>query len=386
MKIVQIGSFPMDSAHIQGGVESSVYGLASELIKEHKLCVIDVPRSDVPFDKVEIIDEIQVFRFSNHRKSNSSALLRIGSIISIVRRQKPDICHIHTTNLFSLCVFIILKLYKLPVIITVHGLAHIEKQNIWNKQKTLKYLIKYITQSITEFFFISISGPLIVDTNYVKEAIELYRKQHKIFHLPLCNVIPQGIHSIFFDLQHAPQRNQLLSVGSINKRKGHLLLIESMVKIKEYAPDFRLTIAGALSDEAYYQEMKAAITENSLNNNIQIVPNASFEDILEFFKRAEIFVLHSEEESQGIVFCEAMAAGIPIVATSVGGIPWVVQNNLNGLLSGFGDINTFATNVIKLMGDDSKKKRMEETNSIQSHKYEWKYITQQILDLYKSVV
>ena len=386
MNIVQIGSFPMDSSRIQGGVESSVYGLSSALIKKHTLCVVDVPRFDLFTDKVETIDEIKVFRFSNKGKSNTSALLRLKTIIATIRNQKPDICHIHTTSLFSLCVLVTLKLYKIPVIATVHGLAHIEKQNIWHKNRKVKNLIKYLTQSFTEFIFISISRVLIVDTTYVKEAIELYRKQHKILHLPVCKVIPQGINDVFFNLKDSPQTNQLLSVGSINKRKGHLFLIESMQKIKEYAPDFKLTIAGALSDQAYCQEMLSALKKYNLSENINIEVNAAFENILKMYQRAEVFVLHSEEESQGIVFCEAMAAGKPIVATTVGGIPWVVQNKVNGLLSGFGDIDTFAINIIKLMDDKKQRLKMAQANLIKAQEYNWEIIGDNIINLYKSII
>jgi glycosyltransferase involved in cell wall biosynthesis len=383
MKIIQIGSFPIDADCIKGGVEASIYGLASELSKNHTIIVIDIPRSDLIQDKTEIVDGITVFRFVSTGNSNISALFRLKKIIEKIRAQKPDICHIHTTSLFSFLIFLLLKLYNVPAIVTIHGLAHIEKRNLWLKQRNLIDFVKYITQSITEFLFISLCKILIVDTQYVAETIELYKKQNKIFILPDCKVIPQGVNSAYFQLENLSKDNRLLAIGSISKRKGYLSLIESMVKIKELYPDFSLSIVGTLSDQQYYQFMLTSIKVKGLESNINIFPNATFEKILTFYKNAEIFVLSTEEESQGIVFCEAMAAGKPIVATGVGGVPWVVENNVNGLLSDLGDIDTFANNIIRLLENANLRKKMEESNKIQSQKYDWKFIANEIIEVYK---
>ena len=131
--------------------------------------------------------------------------------------------------------------------------------------------------------------------------------------------------------------------------------------------------------------MVNSIKEKELENTICIYPNASINEIVNFYTKAEIFVLSTEEESQGIVFCEAMAAGLPVVTTNVGGVPWIVKDQVNGFLSEFGDRDSFADNVIKLIGNESLRKKMGETNLRDSHKYEWKQIAKEILDVYKTV-
>lgn len=386
MKIVQIGSYPLDITLIKGGVEASVYGLTIEQSKTNQLFVIDIPRREINKDFIENVSEITIFRFFAKGENNYKSLFRVKKILSTIRSLKPDICHIHTTSLFAFILFLLLKLSGIRSIVTVHGLAHIEKRNLWEKKHSIRNLFKYFAQSLTEFLFLCSCNEVIVDTQYVADAIKLYKKQNKIFRLPNCIVIPQGINSDFFDLDNIPVQHQLLSVGGIGKRKGHLQLIDAMVKVKTKFPDFSLAIVGALSDNLYYRLIQNSIIEKRLEQNIQIYPNATFEQILKFYQNAEIFVLHSEEESQGIVFCEAMAAGKAIVATNVGGIPYVVKNNVNGLLSNFGDIDPFAKNIIKLLEDDSLRKKMEGTNRLQSHKYEWKCIAEEIKNVYKSLI
>ena len=81
-----------------------------------------------------------------------------------------------------------------------------------------------------------------------------------------------------------------------------------------------------------------------------------------------------------------MATGKPIVATTSGGIPWVITNGTNGLLSQFGDVLTFADNIIKLMNDESLRKMFAETNTTAALKYAWSCIEEQIESAYKEIL
>lgn len=386
MKIIQIGSYPLNPTLIKGGVEASVYGISVELSKFNELVVIDIPKHEIKADSCEQLDSIKVYRFYSKNMKNSASIIRLNEIVSIIKTNKPDICHIHTTGLFSLLIYVLLRLNKIPTIVTVHGLLHIEKQNVWRKKHSLQNLSRYLIQSATEFIFLSLTSKVIVDTKYVENAIHKYKKQGKIFRQPICDVIPQGINSIFFTLESQPQINTLLSVGAINKRKGYLSLIAAMEIVISKCPEVKLAILGIDSDRKYYGAVQQSIIDKGLEKSIEIYPNAPFDKVLMFYANSEIFVLHSEEESQGIVFCEAMAAGKAIVATNVGGIPWVVKNNVNGLLSDYGDIDTFANHIITLLRDKDIRLKMENTNKTQSLKYDWKVIANQIVEVYKSLI
>ena len=81
-----------------------------------------------------------------------------------------------------------------------------------------------------------------------------------------------------------------------------------------------------------------------------------------------------------------MAIGLPIVSTNVGGIPWVVIDTKNGLLSEFGNIDLFAENIIELIRDTELKKEFELNNKEQSLKFNWKTISNEIKAVYDSVI
>jgi len=386
MRIVQVGLYPMDSDQVKGGVEASVYGLSVELAKMNEIFVIDIPRTEVQKDFIDNKSGLKIFRFYSKKKKNIATLLRMKDVISAVRNVKPDICHIHGTSLFSLVVYLFTKLSHIPSIVTVHGLAHIEKRNIFNTQPSYRNLIKYIQQSLTEFFFLSLCKKIIVDTQYVANAIALYKAEKRIFRMPHCFVIPQGVNSQFYQLDNLNGSMKMLSVGAFTKRKGHLQLLESMLKVKLTYPDFSLIIAGSLSDKSYLNSMREFIMEKDLTSNIRIYPNASLQDILSFYSQSSIFLLHTEEESQGIVFCEAMAARLSIVSTNAGGVSWVVKDNVNGLLCDFGDTDSFANNIVRLLKEESLQTKLVLNNKIESQKYNWKFVSENVMDLYKTMI
>lgn len=385
MRITQIGPYPLNYDCPMGGVEASVYSLTKELSKENQLFVIDIPRKSITTDKIEENANIKVFRIFSRSSSNLLSIFRLRKVLSLIRNIKPEICHIHTSCFYMLFIYILLKYSRIPVVVTIHGLIHKEKKNLWKRKHSFNNLIKYILGSLTESIFLSICPFFIVDTQYVADTLVVYKKQLKILRLPVSIVIPQGVQEDYFQIANNPISHHLLSVGAFTERKGHLHLINSMSKIKSTYPNFSLIIAGSLSDNKYFNLLQNRISELRLESNIRLIPNASSIEILNLFHNSETFILHSEEESQGIVFCEAMAAGMPIVATNSGGIPWIIKNGINGLLSDYGDIDTFADNLISLLKNDALRHNISKNNRLKSNNYHWSNISNEITVVYNSI-
>jgi len=382
MKIVQIGPYPMDVECIKGGVEASVYGLANELSKGHEVFVFDVPREEIKESYKTPIGKLIVYRFNRLGKSNNSSLLSVIGYLKEIKLIEPDVCHIHTSNLFAFVLYLLLRTSGLKVVVTIHGLAHIEKRNEYKKNKGIRTFLKYFYQSLVEFVFLSMCRSIIVDTEYVASAIRKYKEEHKIWRLPEMAVIPQGINERFFDITDNAQPFELLSVGAFTKRKGHDKLVDVVLQLKDEFPAIKLNIVGVKSDVAYFYFLQKKIFECGLEQHIFLHPNTSLDQVYSFYSTASVFVLHSEEESQGIVFCEAMAAGKPIVATNVGGVPWVVKNGVNGFLSDHGDVVLFACNVSKLISNFDVRLALNRINRKRSFLYSWQLTSDTLMSLY----
>lgn len=385
MKIVQIGPYPISKDCIRGGVESSVYGLAHALSKQHSVYAIDLPRIG-EIDRNEQDEQISVYRFANHTNYNQGAVKRVKDIVDIVCTLSLDVVHIHGTGLISYQLYRAFQKEGVKLMLTVHGLLHVEKTNALKRKFSLKHLYQFVVQSITEFRLLNRAKKIIVDTGYVAEQIRQYHHEHKVCRLPNMHVIPQGINEHFLALKCDRESNVILSVGSISRRKGHLLLLQAFDKVCKQVPNAKMVIAGVLAEQDYYSELQSYIQESPNKANISLLVNLPQEELYELYQRAHIFALHSQEESQGIALVEAMATGLPIVATNVGGIPYVVEDRETGFLADYGDIDGFAKNLITLLNDRKRCNDMSNCAIREAQRYVWRNIASEVVRLYIKIL
>ena len=115
----------------------------------------------------------------------------------------------------------------------------------------------------------------------------------------------------------APLR--LLSVASITPRKGHLLLVEALAGLRDH--DWRLTCIGSLErDLAAAAALRRAIALEQLGGRITLVGERPAEVLSAAYRDADLFVLPSHHEGYGMVYAEALAHGLPVIATTAGAI------------------------------------------------------------------
>lgn len=379
MKIVQIGSYPMDASIIRGGVESSVYGLAQEQLKSHDVVVLDIPRKGIE-DAIERDQNLTVYRFVNSGPHQVDACDRIPDMIAVILKERPDICHIHGTGIFSYHLFNALKKGGQRAVVTVHGLAYIEKKKELGRKFSVKTLFQLYIQTKAEKGLLNLADKVIVDTEYVAGILADYHLRFP----PDITIIPQGINNRFFSLSCSESTKEVLSVGTFSRRKGHQLLIRAFEKTCDEVKDAHLTICGAMTDPAYYSEIESYLSRSIYKDKITLVSGVSEKELDGLYEKAHVFALHSQEESQGIVLAEAMAAGLPVVATKVGGIPYVIEHRRTGLLSEYGDVEAFSNSLTSLLQDDSMWNLMSRQCRSAAQDYAWGKIASEVEKFYFS--
>ena len=125
-----------------------------------------------------------------------------------------------------------------------------------------------------------------------------------------------------------PQRTRrgpphLLAVGTITPRKGHRVLVEALAGLSDV--DWLLTCIGSLErDRAESAALRDAIAANGLGDRIALLGERPQSDMARAYRDADLFVLPSYYEGYGMAYAEALAHGLPIVATTAGAIPDVV--------------------------------------------------------------
>jgi glycosyltransferase involved in cell wall biosynthesis len=147
----------------------------------------------------------------------------------------------------------------------------------------------------------------------------------------------------------------------IAPQKGLEYLIDAFKEVIEKVPDAILVIKAYSSDRKYEGKILRKITELNLKNRVMIIKRqVPYEDLPKYYAIADVFVLPSVSEALGVVLLEAMASGVPIVATNVGGITDIVIHEYNGLLVRPHDSQGLAEAILKvLINEDLRKKLIQ---------------------------
>ena len=376
--IIIIGAFPEDISLIKGGVQASVYGLAVSLRQRNdieNIEVISLPgKASDKKSQEKTIADIKV-NYLETRFFLALGILHLPRILSLITKYKSPIIHIHGTGFLQLALLGVLLLQKAKIVWTLHGITAKETVQIYRKNPTFTNITRHIFYKYIERFSIFIAGNIIVDTIYVAEEINAKKPLH---------VIPQGIFlQEFSEIQNLQRQLPLiLSLGVISPRKGHHLTLQAFVKVRRQNPNARLIIAGALANQEYFAQLQDLAKQLNLGDAVEFRVNASRSEIIKLLGEAKIFALMSEEESQGIALCEAMAAGLPIVASNVGGIKSVVSQNKNGLLVNYPDIDKFAESINLLLSDNGLYERFAQEAKSSSKRFDWQNMCEQIIAIY----
>jgi len=126
-------------------------------------------------------------------------------------------------------------------------------------------------------------------------------------------------------------------------------LIEAISELKIIYPYFHLKIAG---DGPYRSLLENMIDKYSLRSNISILGELDYFKIPDFLNSIDLYVQPSVSEGSPITIKEAMASSLPILASTAGGIPEIIENNKTGLLFKTGDIKELEKGLIKLINMD----------------------------------
>lgn len=147
----------------------------------------------------------------------------------------------------------------------------------------------------------------------------------------------------------------VLSVGRLSREKAHLDLLEGFNRLRETKPEIsgKLIIVGDGPERAGLEAAAA-----SLGCKEHVIFTGEVSDVQTFYALADVFVLPSHSEGSPNVLLEAMAANVPVVATAVGGVPEMVENNESALLVPPNDPTSLAASLARLLTDGQLGQRL----------------------------
>jgi glycosyltransferase involved in cell wall biosynthesis len=145
----------------------------------------------------------------------------------------------------------------------------------------------------------------------------------------------------------------LLSIGRLTYQKGHEFLVQAMSNVVRRFPNGKVGICG---DGPLRSQLERQITEASLSDHVKLL--GAWEDISPLLASAEIFVLPSRWEGLSRALMEAMAAGLPVIATEVDGIKDLITNGVNGLLVPSEDAERLGNSILQLIDNAEMRKKI----------------------------
>lgn len=151
---------------------------------------------------------------------------------------------------------------------------------------------------------------------------------------------------------------ELLCVGTLNAIKGHDVLLEALAAMP--SRDWQLTCAGSLTrDPATTARVRAAIARLDLEDHVTLAGDLDGDALETCYGRADLFVLATRQETYGMAVAEALAHGLPVVATMTGAIPELVGSEA-GLLVPVDDTAALAAALARVTQDEGLRAQLAE--------------------------
>ncbi len=157
---------------------------------------------------------------------------------------------------------------------------------------------------------------------------------------------------------------KLLFIGTVEPRKGLHFLIKALGQVDE---DFHLSIAGNYNGhKKYYNYLMNLVNEYDLGGKIEFLGRISDEEKEELLRQAYTFVFPTQNEGYGMVLLEAMGHGVPVVAFNNSSIPYIVNDQKNGLLVDNLNVDDLALKITFVLQNPDEVRRMGE-NGLQTY-------------------
>jgi glycogen(starch) synthase len=156
----------------------------------------------------------------------------------------------------------------------------------------------------------------------------------------------------FFDIVSQPEPMRILCPVRVIPRKGLLFALRALPELRKEFPGVELRIAGeSLAMPSYLATCQSFIARHGLGENVRFLDTLTPSEMADEYARCTLMVLPSIQETAPVTVGEAMAAGVPIVATRVGGVPHMVQDGLTGLLVNYGDVDGLTAALRRVLTD-----------------------------------
>jgi len=355
--IVTVGFPPAEV----GGTEIAAYELAKRLNKNFEVHVVTKYTKDTQFLE-------QRDNFAVHYVRNRLSWLRgirfvtnFFSFIVEIRKIQPEIIYARSLTPAGFVATFYCKSYKIPCFVQCEGIDVLALPS-WFKKTLGYFVVKYATKIIS------------ATKDMAKKLAQDYGRKDVI-------IIENGVNSSEFENAKAKdlayEKPRVIFVGRIDENKGVEYLAKAFLQVRKNRKSASLLIVG---DGPLKKEL-----ENKYGDmdDIHFLGRIPHEEIPEYLAACDLFVLPSIFEGQGLVLMEALASGLPIIASNLSGISELIIDGENGMLTKAGDENELAEKIELILDDKRLQTKISANNIKKGQLHDWKNICKQYIELFE---
>ncbi|MBP5299824.1 MAG: glycosyltransferase family 4 protein, partial [Victivallales bacterium] len=176
------------------------------------------------------------------------------------------------------------------------------------------------------------------------------------------------------------ERRLLLCISRIDYQKNQAILLESLAEL----PDTHLLLVGPVTSQTYCEQLLQRAHELDVASRLTLIPGLPPDDprLKAILHEADVFVLPSIHEPFGIVALEAWAAGLPVVAARVGGLPDFIVHEHNGLLFSPQDARELTAQISRILTRNELRDKLVANALADVQKFSWDNLGKRLADLY----
>ncbi len=329
--------------------------------------------------KEEVFEGVHVHRL-RHWLRAANFMTFWPSLFSRLMRENFNIIHSH---LFAHPHFVISALAS-----KMKGIPHIHTTHCPWSDAPRSLVGKFgilVSYNIFSRWALKNSEKIIAITPWENDFIMKYGgKKEQIINLPngMSNEFFFKVKNNDFKKKNGVRKNEklVLFFGRLNFTKGPDKFVEIAHLVLKKKNNVKFVIRGP--DEGMREIVRKKIGREKRIILMDEIRNRK--EIIKMYQSADIFVMPSYREGLPLTLFEAMACGLPIVASAVNGIPYEIKDGENGYLIDYGDNERYAEKIIELLDNKKLIYRISKNNIEKSKMYKWDEISKKTLEIYKS--
>jgi phosphatidylinositol alpha-1,6-mannosyltransferase len=274
----------------------------------------------------------------------------------LILKEKPDIVHIGEHNFAGIAAVIAKKIFGIPFIYYTYA----EEITILSKRKFHNTIFLYILRHAAVVISVSdYTAGLVINSGIPKNRLRIVLPS--VSNRKNIEVGPAEIQAMRqkFGLENA---KVLLTVGSVEKRKGHATVVQSIALLKDQYPNIRYIIAGTGHEDDNLRNM---VAEMELQNQVIFAGRVSDEDLNILYEICDIFVMPHRQIEENLdtegcptVFLEASSHSKVVIGGNAGGVSNAIIDDETGFIIDGTDVQLLSGSIVRLLNDDELARNM----------------------------